>query len=130
MKKKENANMYSDLFPNLSEYAWIKMDDYLGKLFGKGRFVSTKKAKTMILASSYKQKTKKLMLEIVDDTRRKDLIGALKGYSLSEARSMVKKFDKLGISPITVPGAWMKEYENPLYYICSQNSNHDGSFPE
>lgn len=85
---------------------------YLDRIQPAGRYVRYKDAVALIKDAKLKEKTKKRMLYLLRKTSDKDsLTAALKDlkseYHLtgSQCRTILKKFQKLGISPITLPNS-------------------------
>ena len=85
---------------------------YLGRIQPAGRYVRYKDAVGLIEDAKLKEKTRDRMLYLLRKTSDKDsLTAALKDlkaeYRLtgSQCRTVLKKFRKLGISPITLPNS-------------------------
>ena len=96
---------------------------YLGRIQPAGRYVRYKDAVGLIEDAKLKEKTRDRMLYLLRKTSDKDsLTAALKDlkaeYRLtgSQCRTVLKKFRKLGISPITLPNSSELDELPPIYF--------------
>lgn len=97
---------------------------YIKSAYGTGKFVKYGKAKRLIQESEYAKKTKKMLLDFLQEVSSKGLEGAKEKYE-KDFNKCMKRFNELEISPITIEkGSKVKEMENPLYYIENKSKNY------
>lgn len=107
-----------------SEIARKNIPRYIKSAYGTGKFVKYEKARRLIQKSGYIKKTKEMLLDLLKEVSLNDLEEAKGKYEKDFNRCM-KRFNELGISPITIEkGSKVKEMENPLYYIEHKNKNY------
>ncbi len=112
---------FLELTPEIAERNICR---FLKLTYGTGKFVRLKKAIELIDSSSYQQRTKNIMKKILQETVRRDLNNAR--LCFEDFYKYMKKFNQLGISPITLDKrSKYKEMENPLYYIEHCNKNQE-----
>ena len=64
-----------------------------------------------------------MLLDFLQEVSLKGLEGAKESYE-KDFNKCMKRFNELGISPITIEkGSKVKEMENPLYYIEHRSKN-------
>lgn len=107
-----------------SDIAEDNIPKYLKMAYGSGRFVKLKKAKQIVTASGYKNKTKEKMIKILDRASKNNLQDAKVFYG-KDFSKYLKRFNDLNISPITIekrsridefPGVLqLTEYKNRNY---------------
>ena len=106
-----------------SEIANKNIPRYLKSAYGIGKFVKYEKAKRLIQESWYIKRTKEMLLDFLQEVSLKGLEGAKESYE-KDFNKCMKRFNELGISPITIEkGSKVKEMENPLYYIEHRSKN-------
>ena len=99
----------------------------LTNMYGNGDFYNMKKAKEIVINSSYRFYVKEKMIKLIDMAKeQRSLTKAFDILSIEngERRRYFEYFNKLGISPVTFgkPGCI---YRNPLFYIEKCNANYD-----
>ncbi len=108
-----------------SEIASKNIPRYLESAYGRGKFVKYEKAKQLIRKSRYRKKTKEMLLDFLQMVSSQDLEKAKESYE-KDFKECMKRFNELGISPITIEkGSKVKEMENPLYYIEHRGKNYE-----
>ncbi|MCC8164469.1 MAG: hypothetical protein LIO86_15220 [Lachnospiraceae bacterium] len=118
----ETMNAILNITPEMSEKYILR---YLKKIYGTGKFVKMWEALQIIDESPYKKKTKKEMENILRIAAKTDLEVAKQSYG-KEFSKYMRKFNELGISPITIERrAPIESMENPSYYIAHQSKNHE-----
>lgn len=104
---------FKNAFENLRKHACEVFYSNINKVFGEGLYVSMDIARDVIAESSYKQKTKDKMTELVmltashrslNDAMEEFMLG--KGMKRKKVTELLKKFKPLGINPITIPSRW------------------------
>ena len=64
------------------------------------------------------------MFEIVEETRKADMAEAFGDMPSYKKSHLMRLFNELDISPITIPDSWCFErFENPVTYIRTRNVN-------
>lgn len=118
-KKKYSLQEEEHFLFLVSQIAEEQITAYLKRCFGTGKFLKIRYAKKVIEGSSFKKKTKKEMVELIDLTKGKHTLQDAKELLGSyEFSKRMKKFEELGISPITLSKrSTHPEFENPIYYI-------------
>lgn len=95
---------------------------YLAACYGTGEFVKFDEAARRIEASDIKGKTKEKMKRMLQNVSVRDLQYE-KMYN-SDYRKLMRQFNRLGISPITVQHrSPFQCFENPVTYIRTANAN-------
>lgn len=108
----------------VSKIANKNIPRYLKSAYGTGKFVKYEKAKRLIQESGYIKRTKEMLLNFLQEVSSKDLEKAKEIYR-EDFNKCMKRFNELGISPITIEkGSKVKEMENPLYYIEHKSKNY------
>lgn len=108
----------------VSKIASKNIPRYIKSAYGTGKFVKYGKAKRLIQESEYAKKTKKMLLDFLQEVSSKGLEGAKEKYE-KDFNKCMKRFNELEISPITIEkGSKVKEMENPLYYIENKSKNY------
>jgi len=124
LKKKYQCYEPDSLLGNSGEIGEGLLSVYLHGLYGTGMFVSTGKAIRRINTSSHRPSVKKLMEDIVLETKRISFAEACEHFDTGKKSEIRKYFNEMGISPITVPDSWEeKVFENPVTYIMTNNVN-------
>ena len=122
-EKKTGCNSTLEFLFSADEIAERNIPRYLMKAYGSGKFVKHEKAKKIIETSDCKKKSKNKMVEILEKVSRGNLQEVKDSYG-KDFPEYMKKFNELGISPITIEKrAPFSELENPLYYIEHKNKN-------
>lgn len=122
-EKKNGCDRTLEFLVLAGEIAEGNIPRYLKKAYGSGKFVKLEKAKEIIEASGCKKKSKNKMVEILEKVSRGNLQEVKDSYGKDFPKYM-KKFNELGISPITIEKrSPFSELENPLYYIEYKNKN-------
>lgn len=126
-KQKLNISTEEDILLNANILSEDNIPRYIKSCFGAGYFTTTIKAKQKILDSSCHMKTKQSMIDMVERA-------SSKGQTLEKIKcdigkkkfsSLMKLFNQLGISPLTIRAkANIERMENPLYYIHYANANY------
>ena len=126
-KQKLNISTEEDILLNANILSEDNIPRYIKSCFGAGYFTTAIKAKQKILDSSYHKKTKQSMIDMVERANSK-------GQTLEKIKcdigkkkfsSLMKLFNQLGISPLTIRAkANIERMENPLYYIHYANANY------
>lgn len=118
---------YDDTLQFLSHAGDIAKENipkYLKMAYGSGRFVKLKEAQQTVRASGYKNKTKEKMIKILDRVSRKNLQDVKESYG-KEFSMYMKRFNDLGISPITIEKrSRTEEFPGILYFIEHKNRNY------
>ena len=111
-------------FLNMSdEIAHKLFNEYLSKMYGIGDFYKVDEAKAIINNSTYPASAKAIMIDLVDNTAKyknlnKALIEFKQKHGITKANRIMKKFNSLELSPLTIPRRWDKVMIlNPLAYI-------------
>lgn len=108
-----------------SQIAQENIPRYLAKAYGTGIFVTIQEAKKRIDATNWKKKTKEEMENILKLVSRLNLQDAKEKYEEKFPKYM-KKFNEIGISPITIASNCVyKKMPNPLYYIENNPRNSE-----
>lgn len=122
-EKKTGCNSTLEFLFSADEIAEDNIPRYLVKAYGSGKFVKLEKAKEIVEASDCKKKSKNKMVEILEKVSRGNLQEVKDSYG-EDFSKYIKKFNELGISPITIEKrSPFPELENPLYYIEHKNKN-------
>lgn len=113
-----------EFLKDISLLAKENIPRYLALAYGKGTFVTIQQAKKTIEATSWKKKTKETMKSMLKTVSRQNLQNVREEYG-EKFHYYMKKFDQLGISPITVASncAFIM-MQNPLYYIENNSANN------
>ncbi len=125
LRSKYECRSSSDLI-NLAETIGSDiLTKYLEGIYGKGRFVKYSRALEMVEDAEHHQiRVKDKMHQIIEQTRKTDLVDAFSCLSPSEKSLYRKYFNELGISPVTLRDSWKEDgFENPVTYIITQNVN-------
>ena len=102
---------------------YIKIAEYVFKqytsvCYGKGDFYKLTNIKDKIDNSGFKEKSKKMMHELAKlSAKHKSLQTAIEecGYSKKDIENTLKRFEKIGVSPVVIPRRYEFEmFENPL----------------
>ena len=100
------------------------LQKYLTGLYGTGRMLKTGTALRKIAGSHHRPAIKQTMSRIIEETRRTDMFTAFNGIPSHKKRNLMKWFNELDLSPITIPDSWeIQRFENPLTYIKTRNVN-------
>lgn len=96
---------------------------YIPQMFGTGDFYTTEKAYEFINGSKYATKTKEEMISLVKNTAEYSNLNKAEDefkekHGKTKLNVIIKKFNKLDLSPLTIPRRWDIDYiPNPLSYI-------------
>lgn len=116
----------NDLFRKVNEIGVHDISKIIKRCFGSGDFMTYAAAQTLIDSSNYRDKKKALMYDVLAKVEEGGLDKAEKyvekyGYKIE---SVLKDFNEIDISPITIPGrAKVKILHNPLYCLIYSNCN-------
>ncbi len=122
--KKRGYNDTLQLLSHADEIAKDNIPKYLKMVYGRGRFVKLKKAKQIVNASRYKNKTKEKLIEILDRVSKSNLQNVKVLYD-DDFSKYLKKFNELEISPITIEKrSKIEEFPGILYLIEHNNRNY------
>lgn len=122
-EKKTECNSTLEFLLSADEIAEGNIPRYLKQAYGSGKFVKLDRAREIIDVSRCKKKTRDQMVEILKKVSRGNLQEVKDSYGKDFSKYM-KKFNELGISPITLEKrSPFSELENPLYYIEHRNKN-------
>lgn len=125
LKKKYDCNAPTELISIAETIGSDTFSKYLEGLYGKGKFIKYNRAIELIEhADNHHKATKDTMIQIVNQTRKKDLAHAFQLLPPERISWFRKYFNELGISPITLRDSWKEDsFENPTAYIMTQNVN-------
>ena len=97
---------------------------YMAGLYGTGKILKTGTALRKIAGSRHRPVTKQVMSQIVEETRRADMAAAFCGIPSHKKGNLMKWFNELDLSPITIPDSWeIQWFENPITYFMTRNVN-------
>lgn len=118
-KNKYKLDHEEDFLYCISQISENEIFRYLKMCFGTGKFLKLKYARKVIDGSNCKNKTKKDLYELLDMVKGKHTLQDAKiQLGPIEFPKRMKKFEELGISPITLSKrSKHSEFENPIYYI-------------
>lgn len=135
--KKRCGYLSNEEFMNMSCWNSAKLiTRNLVQMYGCGDFVSFKMAAEIIKNSRCYQQTKDILLEFITelaklgatvDSAYEAYLGKLKAGRTLQLFEIMKHFNHLGISPITIPDE-LEEYQcfrNPVCYIDQRNANYE-----
>lgn len=120
LNRRFKVNNVADFLHKSDEICKCIFNDYSNSFFGTGDFYKLTEIKKRIKDSSFKEKSKILMIELAKssathsslDYARKEFESKHDKYIL---KSTLKRFDKIGISPIVLPKRFSYDkLENPL----------------
>lgn len=120
--KKHGCSDPQDFLDRTAEIAAENIPRLIQMCFGSGKFVKYGEAVARIEATAMKQKTKEKMKGMLMNVVRHSL--AYEQENNPDYSKLMKRFNELGISPITIPGR--SEFpclENPMTYIRTNNAN-------
>ena len=100
------------------------LQKYLTGLYGTGRMLKTGTALRKIAGSHHRPAIKQTLSRIIEETRRTDMVTAFDNIPSHKKGNLMKWFNELGVSPITIPDSWqIQRFENPITYIKTRNVN-------
>ena len=133
--KKKKVKHLMDKFGHTSIKSFLKHSDKIGKyvfkeyankFYGKGDFYKLDEICEKIDNSKIKEKSKKMMKELVGlSAKHSSLEKAMSELKLKkdERKAIMKKFDKIGVSPVAVPRRFeYAGFANPLTLVLEQSS--------
>lgn len=112
-----------DFLDRTAEIAAENIPRLIRMCYGSGKFVKYDEAAACIEASGMKRKTKEKMRRMLLNVTRYTL--ADEKENNPDYKKLMKRFNGLGISPVTIPlRSEFSCFENPLAYIRTNNANH------
>lgn len=124
--KKYQLSDAQEFLEHISHMAGTDIPRYLKKCYGTGNFTTLDHARKLVQNSNYQTKTKEdllVMLALVNSKR--SLHAARETLTPKNYKKCMKKFNELGISPITIPRrSTATTFFNPLHYIKYHNCNY------
>lgn len=117
--KHSNECEEPELITMPSELALHTILKQLKHMYGSGDFYRYSKARSIILESDYTQKVKEKLIDILDTVNKKRSLDTQKnGLDPDYLKKYLKYFNRLALSPITLPEKSINEfYPNPMRYI-------------
>lgn len=126
---KHDVQGIEELLDITSQVAQENIPRYLAETYGTGIFVTIQEARKRVDATNWKKKTKEKMKSILKLVSRLNLQDAKEEYE-KEFPKYMKKFNEIGISPITIASnCAYKKMPNPLFYIENNTRNNEKQFP-
>lgn len=124
--KHSNECEEPELLTMPSELALHTILKQLKHMYGSGDFYRYSKSRSIILESDYSQKVKEKLIDILDIVSRKRSLNPQKnGLDPDYLKKYMRCFNKLTLSPITLPEKSINEfYPNPGKYILGLSNNH------
>lgn len=121
LEEKYRLYTIENVIKSIKEISEIELTKFIIKAFGRGTFVKYDIAKNTIKQSNNHSKTKEKMIFFMKIASKNNLEIA-KLYFNSDYKKILKKFDYLGISPITLPSR-SKDclLYNPVQYLQGVN---------
>ena len=136
-KKQRNGCLTNEEFMNMSCWQSAELiSKNLVRMYGCGNFVSYKTAVEIIHNSRMYQKTKDILLAFITELAKPEAtvdsayevyINKPNGRRVLELHEIMKLFNELRISPITIPDnvVGYQRFNNPVYYIDQRNANYN-----
>mgnify|MGYP004465100749 CR=1 FL=1 len=122
--KRINLSTVNDILLHADLIAEDNFPRYLNKCYGTGAFVKKTEAQKIIESSQYKAPTKEIMCAMLNCCMQKRNLHIVSEiFSKKTYETLLKRFNTLGISPITIDSKNpLQRFEAPLYYIKNYNA--------
>lgn len=128
-KKKLHGNSETDLLNGSNHQPFATLCQRLKSMYGTGDFYMYDDAKDIVLNSSYTQKLKKELLEILEvvNSKKRGLDPDTNGFDYDYLKSRMRYFNELDLSPITISKKSYKHcgedfFPNPLKYVTGDST--------